>query len=107
MRSQARLSRRLSRLIPVLALPACAWCVAGRTMVNGVAATVNGEVVTMSEVAKIVDTQEMIMRRCSSDEIKRFARKELGMQTLRDTGMINFLSGKTTLEEVLRVTSSE
>ena len=53
------------------------------------------------------DVREMIMKRCSSDEIKRYARKELGMLTLRDTGLQNFLKGQTTLEEVLRVTSKE
>jgi type IV pilus assembly protein PilB len=51
--------------------------------------------------------REMIMKRASSDEIKRYARKELGMFTLRDTGITNFLKGTTTLEEVLRVTSKE
>ncbi|MCG2712978.1 MAG: GspE/PulE family protein [Candidatus Omnitrophica bacterium] len=51
--------------------------------------------------------REMIMKRCSSDEIKRYAKKELGMLTLRDTGIQNFLKGQTTLEEVLRVTSKE
>ncbi|MCK4994778.1 MAG: Flp pilus assembly complex ATPase component TadA [Candidatus Omnitrophica bacterium] len=53
------------------------------------------------------DVRDMIMKRCSSDEIKRYARKELGMLTLRDTGIQNFLKGRTTLEEVLRVTSKE
>ena len=63
MRSTAPLSRLLFLLIPVLVFLADSWCGAARTMVDGVAATVNGEVVTMSEVAKIVDTQEMIMKR--------------------------------------------
>ncbi|MFH2138836.1 MAG: ATPase, T2SS/T4P/T4SS family [Candidatus Omnitrophota bacterium] len=53
------------------------------------------------------DIREMIMKRCSSDEIKRYAKKEVGMVTLRGAGIHNFLEGKTTLEEVLRVTSSE
>ncbi|MFH1459113.1 MAG: ATPase, T2SS/T4P/T4SS family [Candidatus Omnitrophota bacterium] len=60
------------------------------------------------EVMIVTDAvREMIMKRCSSDEIKRYARKELGMLTLRDTGIENFIRGQTTLEEVLRVTSSE
>lgn len=50
--------------------------------------------------------REMIMNRSSSDEIKRYARKN-GMLTLRDSGLQNFLRGQTTLEEVLRVTSKE
>ena len=53
------------------------------------------------------DVREMIMKRSSSDEIKRYARDDLGMITLRGAGIMNFLEGKTTLEEVLRVTSSE
>ncbi len=51
--------------------------------------------------------RDMIMKRCSSDEIKRYAKKEMGMLTLRDTGLQNFLKGQTTLEEVLRVTSKD
>ncbi|MBI4845254.1 MAG: Flp pilus assembly complex ATPase component TadA [Candidatus Omnitrophica bacterium] len=53
------------------------------------------------------NVREMIMNRSSSDEIKRYARKEMKMLTLRDTGVLKFLSGDTTLEEVLRVTSKE
>ena len=60
------------------------------------------EVLVVNDVVR-----DMIMKRCSSDEIKRYARKELGMFTLRDTGIQNFLKGQTTLEEVLRVTSKE
>ncbi len=51
--------------------------------------------------------REMIMRRCSSDDIKRFAVKERNLMTLRAAGIQNFLRGMTTLEEVLRVTSKE
>ncbi|MFH1094152.1 MAG: ATPase, T2SS/T4P/T4SS family [Candidatus Omnitrophota bacterium] len=53
------------------------------------------------------ELRDMIMRKCSSDEMKRYAKKELGMLTLRDTGIQNFLKGQTTLEEVLRVTAKE
>ncbi len=59
------------------------------------------------EVMVVNDTiREMIMNRSSSDEIKRYARKN-GMLTLRDSGIQNFLRGQTTLEEVLRVTSKD
>ncbi|MCP4650045.1 MAG: Flp pilus assembly complex ATPase component [PVC group bacterium] len=62
----------------------------------------------MIEIMVVNDSiREMIMNRSSSDEIKRYAKKECNMVTLRDAGLINFLAGKTTLEEVLRVTSAE
>jgi len=60
------------------------------------------------EVLLVTDQiRDMIMKRRSSDEIKRYARKELNMLTLRDTGIRKFLDGQTTLEEVLRVTSTD
>ncbi|MBU1925820.1 MAG: Flp pilus assembly complex ATPase component TadA [Candidatus Omnitrophica bacterium] len=51
--------------------------------------------------------REMIMKKCSSDEVKRLAVKEFNMLTLRGAGIRKFLSGDTTLEEVLRVTSKD
>lgn len=56
--------------------------------------------------AMIIDDKirEMTITRRSSDEIKVHAVKE-GMKTLRDNAMEKFLSGMTTLEEVLRITS--
>ena len=51
--------------------------------------------------------REMVMRKESSDTIKNYAIKEQGMMTLRDNAVENFLSGITTLEEVLRVTSED
>jgi type IV pilus assembly protein PilB len=51
--------------------------------------------------------RDMIMRKVSSDEIKSYAIKELGMRTLRDNAVENFTVGATTLEEVLRVTSED
>ncbi|MBU4477960.1 MAG: Flp pilus assembly complex ATPase component TadA [Candidatus Omnitrophica bacterium] len=53
------------------------------------------------------EIRSMVMQRCSSDEIKRYARSKLHMSSLRDTGIKKFLDGQTTLEEVLRVTSKE
>ena len=53
------------------------------------------------------DIQAMIMQRNSSDEIKRHAVKEHNMMSLRACGIEKFLSGDTSLEEVLRVTSKE
>ena len=51
--------------------------------------------------------RDMIMKNASSDEIKNYALKELKMMTLRDNAVENFLNGRTTLEEVLRVTSED
>lgn len=49
---------------------------------------------------------DMILRKASADEIKRYAVSK-GMKTLRDNAMKKFQEGMTTLEEVLRITSEE
>jgi type IV pilus assembly protein PilB len=49
------------------------------------------------------EVKEMVMAKASSGEIKKKA-VERGMKTLRDDGLEKVLEGKTTLEEVLRVT---
>ncbi|MDD5495477.1 MAG: GspE/PulE family protein [Candidatus Omnitrophica bacterium] len=51
--------------------------------------------------------RDMIMKKVSSDDIKDYAVKELGMKTLRDNAVENFMNGLTTLEEVFRVTSED
>jgi type IV pilus assembly protein PilB len=51
--------------------------------------------------------REMVMKKASSDEIKDYAIKKLGMKTLRDNALENFALGITTLEEVLRATSED
>ncbi|NQT30603.1 MAG: Flp pilus assembly complex ATPase component TadA [Candidatus Saganbacteria bacterium] len=56
------------------------------------------EVLEMTE--KIRD---LVLRRASADEMKKAA-LEAGMKTLRDDGLDKALEGKTSLEEVLRVT---
>ena len=50
--------------------------------------------------------REMIAGRATSDEIKAYALSH-GMQTLRQEGLIHAMAGKTSLEEVLRVTAEE
>jgi type II secretory ATPase GspE/PulE/Tfp pilus assembly ATPase PilB-like protein len=47
--------------------------------------------------------REMVVAKASSGEIKKAA-VEAGMKTLRDDGLEKVLEGKTTVEEVLRVT---
>ena len=50
--------------------------------------------------------RDMVVRRVSADEIKKYAVSQ-GMMTLRDSALENFALGLTTLEEVLRVTAEE
>jgi type IV pilus assembly protein PilB len=50
--------------------------------------------------------RELILKRTSSDHIKRYAISK-GMKTLRDDALKKFKMGITTLEEVIRVTSEE
>jgi len=56
----------------------------------------------------IVDelTKEMILKKASSDQIKRLALSR-GMRTLRQDGWRKTIAGITTFEEVIRVTSAE
>jgi len=51
--------------------------------------------------------RDMVMKKASTDDIKNYAVRELKMMTLRDNAMENFITGITTLEEVLRVTSED
>lgn len=51
--------------------------------------------------------RDMIMSKASSDEIKDHAVKKNGMKTLRENALENLIKGKTTLEEVFRVTSED
>ncbi len=53
------------------------------------------------------NVREMVMKKTSSDDIKEYAIKEQKMLTLRDNAMENFITGVTTLEEVLRATSED
>ena len=50
--------------------------------------------------------REMVIERASSDQIKTYAVGR-GMQTLRQEGIEHAMSGRTSLEEVLRVTAEE
>ena len=48
--------------------------------------------------------EELTVRRASSEEIRRQARKE-GMITLREDGLRKVLKGLTTLDELMRTVS--
>ena len=52
------------------------------------------------------DIRDMIMRRASAQQLKQAA-IEKGMKTLRMVGLERVKDGSTTLEEVLRITSSD
>ena len=49
------------------------------------------------------ETKEMILRRCSSTELRDSARKE-GMKTLREDGWEKIINGITTVDEILKET---
>jgi len=60
------------------------------------------------EVLMINDyIREMIIQKKSSDEIKEYAIKELGMLTLRDDAFLKVKQGLITLDEAIRVTTEE
>ena len=62
----------------------------------------------ITEILEIDDVvRDMLIKGKASDEIKQYAREKKGMLLLWDDAMQKFLSGQTTLEEVLRVTSNE
>ena len=59
------------------------------------------------ETLAIDDTiREMIIKGASSSQIKDYACSH-GMKTLRENGLEKFVQGRTTLEEVLRMTAEE
>lgn len=62
----------------------------------------------VTEVLDIDDQiRELLLHGKSSDEIKEYARSNKGLSTLFEDAITKCLSGQTTLEEVLRITSGE
>jgi type IV pilus assembly protein PilB len=60
--------------------------------------------VGLREVMEVSETiKEMIVKRATSDQIEKQARKE-GMLTMLEDGFVKAIQGETSLEEVLRVT---
>jgi len=60
--------------------------------------------VGLREILEMSDTvKEMIVKRATSDEIEKQARKE-GMMTMLEDGFVKAIQGETSLQEVLRVT---
>jgi len=64
--------------------------------------------IAILEIVMIDDImREMIMKRKSLDEIKRYAIEQCGMKTLRDDAFLKVKEGITTLDEAIRVTTEE
>ncbi|MCR4337962.1 MAG: ATPase, T2SS/T4P/T4SS family [Candidatus Omnitrophica bacterium] len=62
----------------------------------------------ITEILEIDDTvREMLIAKKSSDEIKRYAQEKQGMKSLWDDAVEKLLRGETTLDEVLRISSSD
>ena len=62
----------------------------------------------ITEILEIDDhIREMLIKGDSSDKIKEYAREQKGMTLLWDDIMAKFIAGETTLEEVIRVTTSD
>ncbi len=62
----------------------------------------------ITEVLEIDDTvRDMLLNGKSSGDIKKYARDKKGMETLWEDAMEKCVNGLTTIEEVLRVTTSE
>lgn len=49
--------------------------------------------------------REMIIEKCSEDEITQYARKFRGYNSLREDGFLKCVGGITSIEEVIRITS--
>jgi len=66
------------------------------------------ERMAIHEVVMIDDEiRDLIIKKVSSDNIKEFVTKEKKFRTLRDDAITKWLSGMTTLEEVIRVTTQD
>jgi type IV pilus assembly protein PilB len=62
----------------------------------------------LTELLEVDDVmRDMLIEGKSSDDIKEYARREKGMITLWDDGMTKCASGLTSLEEVLRIATTE
>jgi type IV pilus assembly protein PilB len=53
------------------------------------------------------DVKRMIIERRSAMEMKKFCTDKKGMLTLRRTGLLNAMRGRTTLEEIMRMTMAD
>ncbi len=75
----------------------CSRCMAG----------FNGRFAILETLFLDDDIRKMISDGATSHDLKEYAIEELDMMTLRRCGLVNVKKGKTSLEEVLRVTMSD
>ncbi|MCX5710821.1 MAG: ATPase, T2SS/T4P/T4SS family, partial [Candidatus Omnitrophica bacterium] len=66
-----------------------------------------GRVAILEAVLIDDNIREMIIRKISIDEIKKYAVEKCGMMTLRDDAYLKVKEEQTTLEEALRITTEE
>ena len=66
-----------------------------------------GRIATIETLTMTDDLRLLVLKGATSDEIKQYAIEHNGMKTLRDNTFELFLQGKTTFEEVLRVTAED
>lgn len=66
-----------------------------------------GRIAVLETVLIDDNIREMIIRKKSMDEIKAYAVRELGMQTLRDDAFLKVREEQTTLDEAIRITTEE
>jgi type IV pilus assembly protein PilB len=66
-----------------------------------------GRIAVLETVLIDDNIREMIIRRKSTDEIKEYAAKSLGMKTLRDDAYLKVREELTTLDEAIRITTEE
>lgn len=66
-----------------------------------------GRIAVLETVLIDDNMREMIIRRKSTDEIKEYAAKSLGMKTLRDDAYLKVREELTTLDEAIRITTEE
>ena len=66
-----------------------------------------GRIATIETLTMTDELRLLVLKGATSDELKEYAIKHHGMRTLRDNTFELFLEGKTTFEEVLRVTAED
>lgn len=66
-----------------------------------------GRIAIMESIMLDDTIREMIIRRSSLDEIKKYATEICGMRILRDDAFLRVKEGLTTLEEALRITTED
>jgi type IV pilus assembly protein PilB len=66
-----------------------------------------GRFAILEALAVDEDVKRMIIERRSAMEMKKFCMEKKGMLSLRRTGLLNAMRGRTTLEEIVRMTMAD